>query len=101
MLTLLLKARRQLYESAFSYKRYSDNYIDEDTALQARIAANTLVAAANDFVTFTRLQANIDLVQDNVSTASGGSDGVEARRVANIAGAVSTITTVILQHLAP
>ena len=66
---------------------------NEDTALQARIAANTLVAAANDFVTFTRLQANIDLVQDNVSTASGGSDGVEARRVANIAGAVSTITT--------
>ena len=66
---------------------------DEDTALQARIAANTLVAAANDFVSFTRLQANIDLVQDNVSTASGGSDGVEARRVTNIAGAVSTITT--------
>ena len=66
---------------------------NEDTALQARIAANTLVAAANDFVTFTRLQANIDLVQDNVSTASGGADGVEARRVANIAGAVSTITT--------
>ena len=66
---------------------------DEDTALQARIAANTLVAAANDFVSFTRLQANIDLVQDNVSTASGGSDDVEARRVANIAGAVSTITT--------
>ena len=66
---------------------------DEDTALQARIAANTLVAAANDFVTFTRLQANIDLVQDNVTTASGGADGVEARRVANIAGAVSTITT--------
>lgn len=68
-------------------------FTNEDTALQARIAANTLVAAANDFVTFTRLQANIDLVQDNVSTASGGSDGVEARRVANIAGAVSTITT--------
>mgnify|MGYP000247425982 CR=1 FL=1 len=68
-------------------------FTNEDTALQARIAANTLVAAANDFVTFTRLQANIDLVQDNVSTASSGSDGVEARRVANIAGAVSTITT--------
>ena len=68
-------------------------FTNEDTALQARIAANTLVAAANDFVSFTRLQANIDLVQDNVSTASGGSDDVEARRVANIAGAVSTITT--------
>ena len=68
-------------------------FTNEDTALQARIAANTLVAAANDFVTFTRLQANIDLVQDNVSTTSSGSDGVEARRVANIAGAVSTITT--------
>jgi len=68
-------------------------FTNEDTALQARIAANTLVAAANDFVSFTRLQANIDLVQDNVSTASSGSDGVEARRVANIAGAVSTITT--------
>jgi len=66
---------------------------DTDTALQARIAANTLVAAANDFVSFTRLQANIDLVQDNVATASGGSTAVEARRVANIAGAVSTITT--------
>jgi hypothetical protein len=68
-------------------------FTNEDTALQARIAANTLVAAANDFVTFTRLQANIDLVQDNVSTASGGSDGVEARRVANIAGAISTVLT--------
>ena len=68
-------------------------FTNEDTALQARIAANTLVAAANDFVSFTRLQANIDLVQDNVSTASGGSDDIEARRVANIAGAVSTITT--------
>ena len=68
-------------------------FTNEDTALQARIAANTLVAASNDFVTFTRLQANIDLVQDNVTTASGGSDGVEARRVANIAGAISTVTT--------
>ena len=39
----------------------------EDTALQARIAANTLVAAANDFVTFTQLNSNINVVQDNVA----------------------------------
>ena len=87
-------------------------FTNEDTALQARIAANTLVAASNDFITFTRLQANIDLVQDNVASVTVGiaadtetrlnanldivSDNaaaVETRRVANIAGAVSTITT--------
>ncbi len=61
------------------------------------------VAGANDFVTFTRLQANIDLVQDNVATVSVGTasdtetrlnanlnvldanaDAIEARRVANV-----------------
>ena len=76
---------------------------NEDTALQARIAANTLVAASNDFITFTRLNANIDLVQDNVASVTVGTaadtetrlnanlnvldanaDAIEARRVANV-----------------
>jgi hypothetical protein len=42
---------------------------DEDTALQARIAANALVAASNDYVTYTRLDANVSAVQDNVAAA--------------------------------
>ena len=54
------------------------------TQLDAKIATTT--SAANDFVTFTRLDANIDVVSANATA-------VEARRVANIAGAVSTLTT--------
>ena len=85
---------------------------DNVTAVDARVTANTGTAAANDFVTFTRLQANIDLVQDNVASVTVGTaadtetrldanidvvsanvTAVEARRVANIAGAISTVTT--------
>ena len=54
------------------------------TQLDTKIA--TTASAANDFVTFTRLDANINIVSANTVA-------VEARRVANIAGAVSTITT--------
>jgi hypothetical protein len=87
-------------------------FTNEDTALQARITANNTLAASNDFVTYTRLQANIDLVQDNVASVTVGtaadtetrlnanldivSDNaaaVETRRVANIAGAISTVLT--------
>ena len=66
---------------------------NEDTALQARIAANTLVAASNDFVTYTRLNANVDTVQDNVASNATDITALEARRVANIAGAISSVTT--------
>jgi len=34
--------------------------------IDARLAANVLVSASNDFVTFTRLNANINVVQDNI-----------------------------------
>ena len=68
-------------------------FTNEDTALQARIAANALVAASNDFITFTRLNANVDIVQDNVAQNVTDITALEARRVANIAGAVSSITT--------
>ena len=54
------------------------------TQIDSKIA--TTDSASNDFVTFTRLNANINAVSSN-------SAAVEARRVANIAGAVSTITT--------
>jgi hypothetical protein len=54
------------------------------TQLNSKIA--TTDSASNDFVTFTRLDANIDVVSSNATA-------FETRRVANIAGAVSTITT--------
>jgi hypothetical protein len=85
-------------------------FTNEDTALQARITANNTLAASNDFVTYTRLNANIDLVQDNVASivdatavetrlnanldiVSDNAAAVETRRVANIAGAISTVLT--------
>ena len=54
--------------------------VGADTTKKVTIASlKTGVAFANDFVTFT--------------AAVAASDAVEARRVANVAGAVSTITT--------
>ena len=54
------------------------------TQIDTKIA--TTASASNDFVTFTRLDANLNTTTANVAA-------VEARRVANIAGAVSTVTT--------
>jgi hypothetical protein len=70
-------------------------YLDATSSVQTQLNTkiSTTAANANDFITYTQLTANINLVQDNVVTASGGATAVEARRVANIAGAVSTITT--------
>ena len=45
-----------------------------------------IVFSSNDFITFTRLDANVNVVSSNASA-------VETKRVANIAGAISTITT--------
>ena len=41
-------------------------------ALESRRDANVGVAAANDFVTFTRLNANLNVVQDNVAALTSG-----------------------------
>ena len=54
------------------------------TQIDTKIA--TTASASNDFVTYTRLDANIDVVSANATA-------VETKRVANIAGAVSSITT--------
>ena len=54
------------------------------TQIDTKIA--TTASASNDFVTYTRLNANIDVVSANAAA-------VETKRVANIAGAVSSITT--------
>ena len=68
--------------------------IDADATKKITIASlRTTVAAANDFVTFTRLNANVNTVQSNIAATVTESTAIEARRVANIAGAVSTITT--------
>ena len=68
--------------------------IDADATKKITIASlRTTVAAANDFVTYTNITANVDIVQDNVAAQVVEATAIEARRVANIAGAVSTITT--------
>jgi len=40
-------------------------------AIESRRVTNVSVAASNDFVTFTRLNANLNVVQDNVAALSG------------------------------
>jgi len=69
-------------------------YVDATSSIQTQLDTKiaTTASASNDFITYTQLNANINLVQDNVVAASGAAD-VEVRRVANIQGAVSTITT--------
>jgi low affinity Fe/Cu permease len=68
--------------------------VDADATKKITIASlRTTVAAANDFVTYTNITANLDIVQDNVAAGVVEATAIEARRVANIAGAVSTITT--------
>ena len=81
--------------TAVETRRAANNttFSNEDTALQARIAANTLVAASNDFVTYTRLNANVDIVQDNVASNATDITALEARRTANITGAISSVLT--------
>ncbi len=54
------------------------------TQLDAKIATTT--SASNDFVTFTRLNANLNTTTANVTA-------VETRRTQNIAGAISTVLT--------
>jgi len=68
--------------------------IDADATKKITIASlRTTVAFANDFATYTTLYANINTVQNNVAAGVTESTAIEARRVANVAGAVSTITT--------
>jgi predicted thioesterase len=61
--------------------------------LQANDSATLFTAYANDYATHTQITANVDIVQDNVAQNATDISAVEARRAANIAGAVSTITT--------
>jgi len=61
--------------------------------LQANDSATLFSAYANDYATHTQITANVDIVQDNVAQNATDISAVEARRTANIAGAVSTITT--------
>ena len=56
-------------------------------AIEARRVANVLVAASNDFVTFTRLNANINVVSDNVVAA-------ETRLDANIDVVSDNVTAI-------
>jgi hypothetical protein len=77
--------------------------INNDSTKKVTIASLTGLSDANDFITFTRLQANIDVVQDNVASVTVGTaadtetrlnanlnvldsnaDAIETRRVANV-----------------
>ena len=69
---------------------------DEDTALQARITANSVITTAVE----ARRVANVTVMTDEdtalqarIAANATITTAVEARRVANIAGAVSSITT--------
>jgi hypothetical protein len=61
--------------------------------LQANDSATLFSAYANDYATHTQISANVDIVQDNVAQNATDISAIEARRTANIAGAVSTIIT--------
>lgn len=60
---------------------------------KANVSATYFLALANDFATYTQINANLDIVQDNVASVTTSSAAVETRRAANIAGAISTVTT--------
>ena len=60
----------------------------------------TATSAANDFTTFTQLNANLNVLDANADAiesrrVSNAAElaAIETRRVANIAGAISTVTT--------
>ena len=65
----------------------------DETKKITKAEAVTALSAANDFATFTLLNANVNTVQSNVATNVTDIAAVETRRTNNIAGAVSTITT--------
>ena len=65
----------------------------DETKKMTKAEAVTALSAANDFATFTLLNANVNTVQSNVATNVTDIAAVETRRTNNIAGAVSTITT--------
>ena len=65
----------------------------DETKKMTKAEAVTALSAANDFATFTLLNANFNTVQSNVATNVTDIAAVETRRTNNIAGAVSTITT--------
>lgn len=77
--------------------------INNDSTKKVTIASLDTRSASNDFITFTRLNANINVVQDNVASVTVGTaadtetrlnanlnvldanaDAIEARRVANV-----------------
>lgn len=74
-------------------------YANTNLDTKANVSATYFLALANDYASYTRLQANIDLVQDNVATVSvGTATDTEARLNANLDVTndnVSTLTTTV------
>jgi len=75
------------------------SYANTNLDTKANVSATYFLALANDFASYTRLQANIDLVQDNVATVSVGTAAdTETRLNANLDVTndnVSTLTTTV------
>jgi hypothetical protein len=63
------------------------------TALEVQIYANVDIVQNNVSSNYTQITANLDIVQDNVAAGVTEAAAIETRRAANIAGAISTVTT--------
>jgi len=75
------------------------SYANTTLDTKANVSATYFLALANDFASYTRLQANIDLVQDNVASVTVGTAAdTETRLNANLDVTndnVSTLTTTV------
>jgi hypothetical protein len=74
-------------------------YANTNLDTKANVSATYFLALANDFATYTHLQANIDLVQDNVASVTVGTAAdTETRLNANLDitnDNVSSLTTTV------
>jgi hypothetical protein len=61
--------------------------------VEVQIYANVDIVQNNVSSNYTQITANLDIVQDNVAAVVTEATAIETRRAANIAGAISTVTT--------
>jgi len=80
------------------------NHLDGVTsAIQTQIDTKiaTTASASNDFITFARLNANVNIVQDNVTTLAGGSILLKPFTNSNIQAVGSTANTFFIGTAMP
>ena len=86
--------------NALSAEKIANNTIQGRHLADLSVQARHLATDANTSTDLAGMQANVIQLQNNlasnVNTVSANVDAVEARRVANIAGAISSVLTVDL-----